>query len=170
MGTATAQFTINGNFNISQAFQTIESEIKTEVENITKAALEDVKDYLEDVILTGDFDIDDFGFPPLHVDYDMDVPGIPECELRIQFDGMELYMQIDTIISGGATYTLNLLTSESDVGIGGKDFLVGVVLSIDLILSVEAEIDISSGFHIRLDDGVAIDIIMFSRNVSNIAL
>jgi hypothetical protein len=170
-GTATAQFTIDGNFNVSQAFHNVTSEIKTEVDNITTTAVNYVENYVKGVVTSGGFHIDDFDFPPIQVDFDIDVPDIPECELRFQFDGMELYMQIDTILSSGATYTLNLYTSETPIGFAvGKDLLIGVIFSVDLILSVESKIDISSGFHIQLNDGVAIDIHMFDQNVSSITL
>jgi hypothetical protein len=173
-GTATAQFTINGNFNVTQAFHNVTSEIETEVDNITTTAVDYVENYVKSVItsITSDgFHIDDFDFPPIQVDFDIDVPDIPECELRFQFDGMELYMEIDTTLSSGATYTLNLYTSETAIGFTvGEDLLIGVIFSVDLILSVESEIDISSGFHIQLNDGVAIDIPMFDHNVSSITL
>jgi hypothetical protein len=171
-GTATAQFTISGNFNFSQAFHNVTSEVETEADNITMTAVDYVENYVKSAITsaTSDgFKIDDFDFPPIQIDFDIDVPDIPECELQFQFDGMELYMQIDTIISSGATYTLNLYTSKTPIGFTvGEDLLIGVVISVDLILSVEAEIDISSGFHIQLKDGVAINIPMFSQDVSSI--
>jgi len=114
---------------------------------------------------------DGFDFPPVEIDFDIDIPEIPECELQFQFDDMELYMQVDTILSGGATYTLNLYTSKSAIGFAvGDDLLVGVVLTVDLILSVDSEIDISSGFHIQLNDGIAINIPMFNNDVSSITL
>jgi len=173
-GTATAQFTINGNFNVSQAFHNVTSEIETEVDNITTTAVDYVENYVKSVITSiasDGFHINDFDFPPIQVDFDIDVPDIPECELRFQFDGMELYMEIDTTLSSGATYTLNLYTSETEIGFTvGEDLLIGVIFSVDLILSVESEIDISSGFHIQLNDGVAIDIPMFGQNVSSITL
>lgn len=174
-GTATAQFTIDGNFNISQAINNVESEIKNEFENITTTAIDYVENYYENFIktitTTGNFDIDDLAFPPIPIDFDISVPDIPECELQFQFDGMEMYVQVDTVLSGGATYILNLYTSETPLGIAaGKDLSIGVVLYIDLILSVESKIDISSGFHIQLNDGVAINLPMFSRNVSSIDL
>jgi hypothetical protein len=173
-GTATAQFTINGNFNVSQAFHNVTSEIETEVDNITTTAVDYVENYVKSAITSiasDGFHIDDFDFPPIQVDFDIDVPDIPECELRFQFDGMELYMEIDTTLSSGATYTLNLYTSETAIGFTvGENLLIGVIFSVDLILSVESEIDISSGFHIQLNDGVAIDIPMFDQNVSSITL
>ena len=170
-GTATAQFNINGNFNVSQAFHNVTSEIGTEVDNITTTAVNYVENYVKTMIEGGVFHINEINFPPIQIDFEVDVPAIPECELRFQFDGMELYMQIDTKLSGGATYTLNLYTSETPIGFTvSKDLLVGVIFSVDLILSAESEIDISSGFHIRLNDGIAIDLPMFDHNVSSIAL
>jgi hypothetical protein len=170
-GTATAQFTINGNFNVSQAFHNVTSETETKISNITKTAVDYIENYVKSVITSNGLDIDDLDFPPIQIDFDIDVPEIPECELLFQFDGMELYMQIDTILSGGATYTLNLYTSETPIGFAvGEDLLIGVIFSVDLILSVESEIDISSGFHIQLNDGVVINIPMFDQNVSSITL
>lgn len=120
-------------------------------------------------MLSGNFG--DVDFPPFDVDFDIDLPKLPGCNLTFQFDGLELYMEIDTILSGSATYTLNLYTSQTPMGFSvGKDLLVGVVFSIDLIISVEAEVDISSGFHIQLNDGIAIDIHMFDHDISSITL
>ncbi|KAI1329341.1 hypothetical protein F5Y16DRAFT_397527 [Xylariaceae sp. FL0255] len=39
---------------------------------------------------------------------------------------------------------------------------------IDLVLDAEAEINISSGFHLAIDDGLAIKIELFNQEVSNI--
>ncbi|OBT73161.1 hypothetical protein VF21_07918 [Pseudogymnoascus sp. 05NY08] len=169
-GMASAEFTIDGGFNFTDAVGTVKTEIGEEVTNITDTVIEFVKDSAKDVtqsVITGDFD--GFEFPPFDVNFDIDLPKLPECKLKFQFDGLELYMEIDTILSGSATYTLNLYTSNTPIGFAvGKELLVGVVFSIDLIISVDAEIDISTGFHIQLNDGIAIDIHMFDHDVSSI--
>lgn len=130
--------------------------------------------YLKNVttlILTDGFHISDFDFGPLDIDFDVEVPDIPSADLSFQFDGMELYMEINTNLSSGATYTINLFTSKSPIGFAvAEDLLIGVVFSVDLILSVESEVDISTGFHIQLHDGVTINIPMFDHNVSSITL
>jgi hypothetical protein len=101
----------------------------------------------------------------------MEIPAIPECNLQFTFDELELYLNVDTIFSLGATYELNLYSSSTPLGISiTKDLEVGVIFAIDLILSVEGEIDISSGFHIKLDDGLRIDIALFGDDVSEIVL
>jgi hypothetical protein len=121
--------------------------------------------------LSAGFNVNDIDFPPLELDFDVNVPAVPASDLKFQFDGLELYMEIDTILSGGATYTLNLYKSETAIGFAvANDLLVGVVFGIDLILSVESEIDISTGFHIQLHDGIAINIPMFDQDVSSINL
>ena len=174
-GTATTQFTINRNFNASQAFENFTSEVKNDIDIIATTFVNATEDYAKHTasdILSGDFDIhNDFDFPTIPFDLQLDAPDVPECQLRFQFDGLELYMQIDTILSGGVTYKINLYTSESLVGISISDDLeIGVIFTIDLILSVEAEIDISSGFHIKLEDGAAVNIPMFGQNVSSVTL
>ena len=171
-GTATAQFTVQGNFNASQAIHNVTSEVKSDTDNIWNTFVDATENYTKTLasdIFSGSFEIDDFDFPSMPFDLQLDMPEIPECQLRCQFDGLELYMQIDTILTGGATYQINLFTSESPVGIEiGDDFEIGVIFTIDLILSAELGMDISSGFHIKLHDGAAINIAMFSKNVSSI--
>ena len=177
-GLATAEFTIQRGFNISQGIRNITSEIGDTFQNFSTAVVDYVDNYVDQVVnvtskifTSEDVDLDDYNFPPINIDFDIKVPEIPECELQFQFDGLELYMEIDTILSLGATYILNMYTSRTPIGFAvGKDLLIGVVFTVDLILDVQAEIDIRSGFHIRLDDGIAINIPIFSNNVSSITL
>jgi hypothetical protein len=102
--------------------------------------------------------------------FDLDISGVPQTLLQLQFDGMELYVQLETALEVESTYTVNLFTPETPIGITIPDMDIGVWFSIDLILDAKAEIDISSGFHIKLDDGFKIDIAMFSKNVSDVTL
>jgi hypothetical protein len=48
----------------------------------------------------------------------------------------------------------------------------GVVAVVDLILSIQTlgEVEISSGFHIKIEDGVVFDVAMFGDKVSNMIL
>jgi hypothetical protein len=65
----------------------------------------------------------------------------------------------------------NLYKSETPLGIStGQDLEVGSVFTVDVILSVEAEITISSGFHIKLNDGVAINIPLLGQSISRVTL
>jgi hypothetical protein len=150
---------------------------KDEVRNDTIKFAEDFENYLDEYVsnvttnLQDGFDWSDFDFPTFPFDFAMKVPEVPECNLRFQFDEMELYLEMNTVLGAGATYELNLFASQSAVGMRiGPMLQLGVVLQVDLILEVEGAIDISSGFHIKLDDGVAMDITLFGDKVSNMIL
>jgi hypothetical protein len=97
----------------------------------------------------------------------LDVPSVPDTDLQIKFDDLELYMELNTVISAGATYAIKLFATQSPLGIMVGDLVLGAVISVDLILAVEGEIDISSGFHIKLDDGVELNLALFGDKVSN---
>lgn len=172
-GLATAQFTISGDFNFSSALDNATTEITGELGNFSTAVVDYVDKYVDNTttkVVTDGLDLDDFDFPPIEIDFDIDIPAIPECELLFQFDEMELYMQVDTILHSGATYTINLYTSRTPIGFAVGDVLIGIVFTFDLIIDVQTAIDINSGFHIQLNDGIAINIPIFNRSVSSITL
>ncbi|KAI1136500.1 hypothetical protein F5Y05DRAFT_391476 [Hypoxylon sp. FL0543] len=170
-GNATAQFSVDGDFNATQAIQNFTGQVENEVLNVTDGVIDSIDNYFETVVhnLEDGIDLDDFDFPPVNATFDVDFPDIPECRLQFSFDGLELYMLVDTVLSAGATYDLNLYKSNTPIGISAsKNMFLGVVFSVDLVLSAEAEIDISSGIHIKLEDGVGLDMALFGRNVSSI--
>ncbi|KAL2681117.1 hypothetical protein Neosp_008720 [[Neocosmospora] mangrovei] len=171
-GTATTKFIYDRDFNISHAFENVTNQVESEVRSLATQVTDYVEEYVDEVKnnLDDGLDFDDFDLPPMDVDFNIDLPEIPEFRLQFQFDGLEMYMLIDTVLSAGATYTLNLYTSTTPVGFAVSDNLeVGVIFTIDLILSVEGEINISSGFHLRLDDGVVFELGIFSDKIASIS-
>lgn len=132
----------------------ITSEAKEAFGNVTDAVVDYASTYSDHVknatksFVTGNGTLDDItDFPPIDIDLNIEVPKIPESELTFQFDGLELYMELDTALSLGGTYVINMYTSKSPVGFTiGDSLLVGVVFTIDLMIDVKAEIDIKSGF------------------------
>ncbi|KAF6835746.1 glycolate oxidase [Colletotrichum musicola] len=166
-GRANAHMTIDGTFNVTKVAKDIGNEFEETFDNITTYA----KDYVSGVAkkLSDGFDADDFDFPPLNVTFDVPVPEFPQCKLGFGFDDFEMYMELDTTLSAGLTYTLNLYTSTTPLGSRiGDDLLLGVVFSIDLILSVESQVQMTSGFHIKMDDSVNFEMTLFSKNVSSV--
>ncbi|KAE8453288.1 hypothetical protein EG329_011355 [Mollisiaceae sp. DMI_Dod_QoI] len=167
-GTATGQLLFAENFNATQAFQNFTSAVESDVTSLGSTIANYTENYLEQIDSLSDFNIDHLDNITLPFDLDMNFTDIPECVLNVNFDGLELYVQLDATLSTGATYDLNLYKSETAIGIDVGDLEIGIIFTIDLILSAEAEIDISSGFHIMLNDGVVMNIPMFGESVSNI--
>ena len=136
---------------------TFEQYLDKYVDNVTTKIMDDGLDW------------SDFAFPTFDIAFDLDVPQVPDTNLHIQFDDMELYLEMSAVLDTGATYEINLFATQSPVGFKVPNLQVGAVVAVDLILVVEGEIDISSGIHIKLDQ-VAMDLALFGNNVSNIDL
>ena len=171
LGNVSAQLTVDGNFNASQAFHSIVNVTKTTFDTIESSAINYVEAALDELVKEDDFDFDDFQPPTMsNLTFDFQIQGVPQTVLQLQFDGLELYVELDITLDVEATHTINLFTPETPLAINVPGLDVGVWFTMDLILAADAEIDISSGFHIKLDDGVKIDIAMFANNASGIDL
>ena len=94
---------------------------------------------------------------------------MPEAVLEFQLDDTELYVDLSTTFSGGITYSLPLYQQGLGVDLDELLFL-GFVFSVDLILSVEDEVTVNHGFHIKLDDEVVLKIGMFSKEATDLSL
>lgn len=147
------------------------------VENFTDAAYDYLKD-LADEAWDSVMDHEEFALPTFDFDFNnVSIAPVPDANLRFSFDGLELYMLMDTTLSMDATYTLNLFNSgrylagtpAAVIGIYITENLhLGLIFTVDLILAAHADIDVSSGFHLLLDDGFAIDIALFGDDASSI--
>ncbi|KAL1591972.1 hypothetical protein SLS60_011564 [Paraconiothyrium brasiliense] len=170
-GVASAGLHIADDFDAGEALNKTVSSVFNTVDNFTQEVEDYFEDYFKGVAKNLDDGVDwhDFAFPPLNYSFDMDIAPIDDVTLNFMFDDMELYLELNTVLGAGATYELNLFTSNTPIGVAvGKNLTLGVVFKVDLLLSVQGEIDISSGLHIKLDDRVGIDIALFSDSVSNI--
>jgi len=170
-GIATFELDIDDNFNASQAVEATKNEFTDEVMNFTESVQDYFINYTQGVFtkLGDGIDLADFAFPTFNYSFDLDVPAIPESTLEFSFDQMELYLELETVFTAGSAYEYTLFTAQSPAGIGlGPNLMLGVVFSVDLILSVEGTLDMSSGIHIKLEDGIKISIPLFSEQISNI--
>ncbi|RYP81006.1 hypothetical protein DL769_002186 [Monosporascus sp. CRB-8-3] len=162
---------VDGDFDLLQAVYNVTDQVGDQVENITDTTFEWVTNSTGEVfdnLLDGP-DSSDFDIPPLDLDFNIEYPDIPECSLRFQFDGLELYLMLNTVLSGNGDYKLSLYTSDTLAGLSlSSDTFVGVIFSVDLILSISADIDFTSGIHIKVDDGVAIELSLFGNDISSI--
>ncbi|KAJ2900743.1 uncharacterized protein MKZ38_002279 [Zalerion maritima] len=178
-GSITATLTVDGDFNATQAVSSINEEFEASILNVTEAAFDTLQnatsliwgeftDSISDFDLS-DFDIDHVPMPTLDYDFNLEnIEGIPELLLEFEFDDLELYVELATALSVGATYEMNLYTSQTAVGIKVSDeLLLGIVLCMDLIIDVEAEVVISSGFHLQVDDGFKLSVGLFQQEVGN---
>ncbi|KAK8075917.1 hypothetical protein PG994_003189 [Apiospora phragmitis] len=150
---ATAELSIDKSFNASTAFHNLTEQVSAQVENATDTAVDWVGDYIKSTFSKfGDgVDLDDFAPPPLDVEFNVVIPAMPECRLAFRFDGLELYMLLDTQLSAGITYNLNLYSSNTPIGFSWARTWSSAW----------------SGFHIKLDDGASFSLAMFADNLTD---
>ncbi|KAF3007250.1 hypothetical protein E8E14_009783 [Neopestalotiopsis sp. 37M] len=143
-----------------------------EIGDFAEEVFDSVKDTIDEELteIKDAFHNNTFALPTVDVDFNQaSTSSIPEISMQFQLDAFELYMELDTMLSAGATYTLPLYVSNTPIGVSlGDDVTAGIVATIDLILDIKAQIDISSGFHLKFDDSLTLDIEMFAEKVSNI--
>jgi hypothetical protein len=181
-GAATAELIINGKFDLGGTLSNVTKQLGTELKNLTETTVDSLgdiaKNFLQEIkdaaVKQTAFEIEDvLNFDNLHIDTDIDIdlPPLPEVQLLMQIDHLDLYMAIDTTISAHATLTIPLYKSQSVVGISsGDDLEIGLLATMDLILSAEGEITLRSGFHLLLEKPIGFSLALFSNNVSDIIL
>lgn len=168
-GSVTGDLTLTGDFNLTDAIDDLGSDIS----NVTTEAFKQLESYAEQTLKDiEDWDIEDVpAWPTLHLDLNLDdITTLPEAQVHFEFDDLELYLDLDIQLSAQSTYTINLFSSETPEGFSVPGLTVGAVFSVNLVLIADAEIDIGSGIHIKLNDGLAFDLEMFNSNVSGITL
>lgn len=172
-GSVTGDLTLTGGFNFTEAIDNA----KDEIVNITDTAIDKLETYVKTVVKDAAEDIVNLdleaipSWPTLNLDFNLDnITALPEAQIHFEFDNLELYLDLDIKLSAGATYTLNIFSSETPAGFQVPGLTVGAIFSVDLILITDAEIDIGSGIHIKLDDGLSFDLEMFNSNVSSISV
>ncbi|KAJ5673929.1 hypothetical protein N7462_009368 [Penicillium macrosclerotiorum] len=171
-GSVTGSLTLTGSTNFTQAVDTAKDKVSGAVSNMTDQLEAHVKEIFTDItsLNIDELENDLTAWPTLDVDVSLNNAEISDAKVHLEFDDLEMYLDLDIQLATGAAYTLNIYTSESPVGISVPGVDLGVLFSVDLILIAEAEIDIGSGIHIKLDDGLAFDLEMFKTDLSSITM
>ena len=159
-GLATASVTLSESFNIS--------DFATTVENVASDTLHNLTHWLQDAA-EGFFDPDLPIPPPPDFDFAAELSTLPEAQLELSFANTELYVELSTIFSSGLTYRLTLYKDVLGVDLG-KDLFLGFTFSVDLVLSIESEVEIQHGFHIQFDDKIVLKLAMFSKKAVDMQL
>lgn len=180
-GSASATVTAEDNFNLTTEAIKIKSSVNNtlhEIANYASLVVDDMKDYISKT--TGEFindvthldslgDLHGFKLSPPNFTFDVDVGKLDDVTLEVVFAEAEIYVELSILLSAGITYSLNLYTS-SELGYEVGKVFVGFVATIDLILSVESQIELDSGFHLKFDKHMGMKLALFSEEASHLEL
>jgi hypothetical protein len=87
--------------------------------------------------------------------------------VRLEFNEVEAYIDLDLKASASATYAVTLFSTESPVGLGLPDLDVGLVFSLDLVFSVSAFVDLQGGFYVKLANDAYLDTDLFGGAIAD---
>jgi hypothetical protein len=178
----TANLTIDGEIDIGADVKNLTTQFGEEIKNLTETAVASLKSVGEQVLdaieaafddsrhLTLD-DVIDFDNVTIDTDIDIVPPPLPEVQLLFQIDFLDLYVAIDFTIGAHAALSLPLFRSNTPLGVSaGDDMEIGIIVAIDLLINVDGELTIQSGFHLVLDDPTGFHIALFGQDVSDLFL
>lgn len=92
---------------------------------------------------------------------------IVDPTVRLDFHGVEAYVDIDVDITAGAAYALNLFTSQSPLGLGFPGLSLGLVFYVDLVFALTAEIDLEGGFYVQVEEGSFLETSILGGDVTD---
>nr|OQO23353.1 hypothetical protein B0A51_08027 [Rachicladosporium sp. CCFEE 5018] len=170
-GLVTAELTIDGDLDISQLVNQTFDEISGDVEEIITSFSNQTHAWLDaDVSEFFHGDWHNLTLPTYNTSLDLPtLTPLPNTTLVFGFGGVELFLKLTTSLSQ-LKYQLPIVpkTPVPDLGlvIAGLDF--GLYFHVDLILTAGAEIDITSGVHLKIGDGAELHVDLFGNNVSHI--
>ncbi len=87
--------------------------------------------------------------------------------VRLDFTGVEAYVSLAVDVSAGATYAVNLFTSDSPIGLGFPGLSIGVVFYVDLVFSLTEEIELEGGFYVKLADDAFLEASVFGGAITD---
>ncbi|KAM7207357.1 hypothetical protein V8F20_002237 [Naviculisporaceae sp. PSN 640] len=92
---------------------------------------------------------------------------IVDPTVRLDFHGVEAYVDIDVDITAGAAYAVNLFTSQSPLGLGFPGLSLGLVFYVDLVFALTAEIDLEGGFYVQVEEGSFLETSILGGDVTD---
>lgn len=88
-------------------------------------------------------------------------------KLRLEFTDVEAYAFLGVETTAGQTFSLNLFTSNSPIGLAFPGLSVGVVFFVDLVFSLTEAIDLTGGFHVKLANDAYLEADIFGGDIAD---
>jgi len=89
-----------------------------------------------------------------------------DLDVKISFEGVGGYFSFDIMASDQATYSIPIYQSASPVGVAvSEDVTLALVIIVDLVFSLSAEIDLSAGFDFSFPEGAYITVDPLSGDI-----
>lgn len=85
--------------------------------------------------------------------------------VKLEFSGVEAYVFVGLNTSASATFSVNLYSSQTPIGLHMPGLSVGVVFFVDLVFGATAELDMTGGFQVKLPDDAFLEADIFGGEI-----
>lgn len=85
--------------------------------------------------------------------------------VKLEFHEVEAYAFLGVETSGSGTFSINLFSSQSPIGLAFPGLSVGVVFFVDLVFGLTDEIDLTGGFYVKLADDAYLEADIFGGDI-----
>ena len=92
---------------------------------------------------------------------------IAHPSVKLEFSGVEAYVFVGLNTSASATFSVNLFSSQTPIGLHMPGLNVGVVFFVDLVFGVTAELDMTGGFQVKLADDAFLEADIFGGDIKD---
>lgn len=96
---------------------------------------------------------------------DLTTEDIVKPIVRLAFDGVEAYLDLNIQTSDSATYSITLFSTDSPLPLSLPGLDIGLIFSIDLVFSVSASVDMEGGFYLKLANDAYLDTSIFDGEI-----
>ncbi len=132
--------------------------IESSFQTMGNTVMQDVQD-----VVAGNFGIEMLPYPTLPFDFNLGIASLENITVQSWIDGMDVYVQLETSPSKGATYTINLFKSQPRVTLKVSNSLIlDLSVSMDLIIDSISAMNMTNGFHVMLNDGFLMESKLFA--------
>jgi len=87
--------------------------------------------------------------------------------VRLEFSGVEAYVNLGIYSNAGATYAINLFASNYAGGLGFPGLSIGLVFYIDLVFTISASIDLTGGFYVKVAEDSFLETNVFNGKITD---
>lgn len=91
-----------------------------------------------------------------------------DSTISLGFIGVKATFDIEVKADASASYSVNLFTSNTPIGLGWHGFSVGIVFYLDLVIALTAEVDLQAGFTLQLPEDALLEAKLFGGDLTHL--
>lgn len=95
------------------------------------------------------------------------VDDILHPTVKLEFNEVEAYVHLGVAVNSHQNFAINLYTSNTPAGMGFPGLTVGLVFFVDLVFDLTEEIELDTGFYVKLPNDAYLEADIFEGDIQD---